>query len=110
MISAYLKGQNNKDDSDLCNNFIRILKWYGEDFDNLSYIVWLRKVGPCFVHEDEVSVVVEDGKRSLLRLMDPITSKMMNSSCNEYNNIKAEFRRILSELQLLENNIDDYLK
>lgn len=62
------------------------------------------------MHEDEVSVVVEDGKRSLLRLMDPITSKMMNSSCNEYNNIKAEFRRILSELQLLENNIDDYLK
>jgi peptidoglycan hydrolase CwlO-like protein len=42
--------------------------------------------------------------------MDPITSTMMNSSCNEYNNIKAEFRRILSELQLIENNIDDYLK
>jgi hypothetical protein len=41
---------------------------------------------------------IEDGKRSLLRLMDPITHRMMSSSCNEYTNIKTEFRRILGEL------------
>lgn len=42
--------------------------------------------------------------------MDPITETMMNSSCNEYANIRAEFRRILNEFSNLESSIDDFLK
>ena len=42
MIAAYLKGNPASLDADLSGNFISILKWYGEDFDNLSHVVWLR--------------------------------------------------------------------
>lgn len=62
------------------------------------------------MHEEELGLGSEEGKKSLLRLMDPITETMMNSSCNEYANIRAEFRRILNEFSSLESSIEDFLK
>jgi len=34
--------------------FLNILKWYGEDFDNNSNVVWLREEGTCFPSENVV--------------------------------------------------------
>jgi DNA polymerase sigma len=42
MIAAFLKNNPSPSDGDLSSIFIHILKWYGEDFDNLTYVVWLR--------------------------------------------------------------------
>ena len=42
--------------------------------------------------------------------MDPISNKIMNSSCNEYNNIKKEFKRILQQIYQLQDRIEEEMK
>lgn len=31
--------------------FLNILKWYGEEFDNMKDVVWLREEGNCFISQ-----------------------------------------------------------
>ena len=47
----------------------------------------LKEEGSCFIGEEHIEM--EEGKVSLMRIVDPISGRLMNSSCNEYNNIKA---------------------
>ena len=37
-----------------------------------------------------------------LKIIDPLNGKLMSSSCFQYNNIKAEWRRIRSEILAIE--------
>lgn len=43
---------------------------------------------------------------NLLKIVDPLSGKIMSSSCYQYNNIKAEFRRIKNEILSLEGLVE----
>jgi hypothetical protein len=42
------------------------------------------------------------GKAGLLRIIDPLTSQLMSSSCHQYEAIRGELRRVLEGLGSLE--------
>ena len=46
----------------------------------------------------------------LLKIIDPITNRLMSSSCIEYTNIKIEFKRISRELESWREQIEEELK
>lgn len=98
MIAAYMKEFCHEEDPSLSKYFRDILEWYGEKFDNLNHVVMLKHEGHCFVDEHQMNGEYDDSKKSLLKLVDPITGRLMNSSCLEYNNIRIEFKRILGQL------------
>jgi DNA polymerase sigma len=98
MIAAYVNHFGVEEDPNLGKYFENILKWYGQEFDNINNVVTLKNLGHCFVDENNIKYENDEGKRGLLKLIDPITGRLMSSSCLEYNNIKIEFRRILAEM------------
>lgn len=75
-----------------------ILKFYGEDFENKLKSISLREEGNCFINLEQnlnISSLSEEIITSNpLRIIDPLSTKLISSSCFQYNNIKAEFKRI----------------
>jgi DNA polymerase sigma len=94
MIAAYLKTFAREQDMSLSDCFQNILKWYGEDFNNIGHAIRLQEEGNCFIDDLLIRHEIEEGKVGLLKIVDPITARLMSSSCHEYSNIRAEFRRI----------------
>ena len=68
-------------------------------------MIILREEGSCFVSEQVVKYEFEEGKIGLLKIIDPITNRLMSSSCHEYNNIKGQFIKIFCELNEWNNQL-----
>lgn len=75
-------------------------------------MIWLREEEPCFVEEAEWEGRGEEreGKKSPLRLVDPITGRLMSSSCHQYPAIRHNLRQIYEELQGLEQVIEEDIR
>lgn len=50
MIVAFIKNKNLEESAEISDIFQQLLKWYGEDFDNLVNVIQLSEEGPCFVN------------------------------------------------------------
>jgi DNA polymerase sigma len=51
MVAAYMKDNAKEKEGNEAKEFLNILKWYGEEFDNLNNSVWLREEGNCFISQ-----------------------------------------------------------
>ena len=78
--------------------FLSILKFYGEEFENQTKSIMLGEKGRCFISLEETYQIINsdfsfsheiDAVDNLLRIFDPINSRIMSGSCYQYNQIKA---------------------
>lgn len=54
MVAAYMQMNPQIHFADICTIFMSLLKWYGEEFDNLNNAVSLRSEGSCFIRQEEL--------------------------------------------------------
>ena len=97
MIAAYFKEFKSSLPEDEGQIFLDILKFYSEEFENKLKSITLRDEGSCYISFEESLSISKMSKIILsnpLRIIDPLSSNIMSSSCSQYNFIKAEFRRI----------------
>jgi len=82
MIVAFIQNKKLEEGAEISEIFQQLLKWYGEDFDNLINVIQIGEEGCCFVDEKIYKYDFEDCKVGLLKIIDPITGRLMSSSCN----------------------------
>lgn len=93
---------------------MNILKFYGEEFENLTKSIVLRDKD-CFISLEETLEWIKnengfshegEAMNNLLRIFDPLNNRIMSGSCFQYNQIKAEFRRIHKEMYEGKENVE----
>lgn len=94
MLAAYL--HSNPPPLSLFHAFQQVVKFYLQ-FDNLTQVIWLQEER-CFYKVEELNCI---GKAGLLRIIDPLTSQLMSSSCHQYEAIRGELRRVLEGINSL---------
>jgi DNA polymerase sigma len=56
MVAAYMQTNPQVHAADSSTVFMGLLRWYGEEFDNLNNAVRLREEGSCFIKHNEVEI------------------------------------------------------
>ena len=52
MVAAYMHTNPQIHSADISTIFMSLLKWYGEQFDNLNKAVRLKENEPCFIKHE----------------------------------------------------------